>query len=43
MQEYKIGNALVRIFGDCNKENLRAASERFMKKALKQKKEKKHA
>ena len=38
--EFKIGNALVRIHGNCNEENLKAASQRFMKKVLKQKKEK---
>ena len=41
MAEFKIGNALVRIHGTCPKETLKDASERFMKKALKQKKEKK--
>lgn len=40
MAEFKIGNALVRIHGNCDKENLKASTERFMKKVLKQKKEK---
>lgn len=40
MAEYIIGSAIVRIHGTCPKENLKAASECFMKKALKQKKEK---
>lgn len=40
MTEFKIGNALVRIHGTCNQDNLKAASEKFLKKALKQKKEK---
>lgn len=38
--EFKIGCAIVRIHGECTKENLKSASERFLKKALKQKKEK---
>lgn len=40
MEEFKIGNALVRIHGDCSKENIEAASKCFLKKVIKQKKEK---
>lgn len=40
MEEFKIKNATVRIHGDCPKENIEAASKRFLKKAIKQKKEK---
>ena len=41
--EFKIGNALVKIHGNCDKNNLKIASERFLKKVIKQKKEKKNA
>ena len=34
MTEYKIGNATVRIHGTVDLENLKTATERFMKKAL---------
>ena len=40
MTEIKIGCAIVRIHGNCSKETLKAASECFMKKAIKQQKEK---
>ena len=38
MQEYKFGNAIVRIHGTVDLENLKAATERFMKRALIEKK-----
>lgn len=41
MQEFKIGVAIVRIHGNCSQDTIRSASVRFMKKAIKQKKEKK--
>ena len=40
MTEYKLSYATVRIHGDCNMENIEAASKRFLKQVIKQKKEK---
>jgi hypothetical protein len=40
MTEYKIGNATVRIHGSMNQDTVRAATERFVKKAIQQKKKK---
>jgi hypothetical protein len=40
MTEFKFSGATVRIHGNCSKETLKAASECFMKKAIKQQKEK---
>ena len=34
MTEYKIGNATVRIHGTVDREGLKTATERFMKKVL---------
>lgn len=33
MQEYRIGNATVRIHGNCDPERLKAATARFLKQA----------
>lgn len=40
MTEYKINNATVRIHGEADKENIKAATERFLKQIEKKKKEK---
>lgn len=40
MTEYKIGNALVRIHGTADQNNVKAATERFIKRAIQQKKKK---
>lgn len=40
MQEYKINNATVRIHGEADKEKIKAATERFLKRIEKKKKEK---
>lgn len=40
MKEYKIGNAKVRMHGEPNKENIKDATEKFMKKVLRKRKEK---
>ena len=41
MTEYKTEKAIVRIHGEPNTENVKAASETFLKKAEKQRREKK--
>lgn len=38
MTEYKIGNAIVRIHGEADKEKIKAATERFLKQIEKKKK-----
>ena len=38
MTEYKLGYATVRIHGNVNRDNVKAATERFVKKAMMQKK-----
>ena len=43
MKQYKVGNAIVRIHGSAEPEQLKAASEKFMKKVMKCKKEKRKA
>ena len=40
MTEYKIGNAIVRIHGEADKEKIKSATERFLKQVEKKKKEK---
>lgn len=40
MTEYKIGNAIVRIHGEADVEKIKAATERFLKRVEKKKKEK---
>ena len=40
MTEYRIGNAIVRIHGEPDQENLKAATEKFMKKVHKARKQK---
>ena len=40
MHEVKVGCAVVRIHGSVNQDNVKAATEKFMKKVLKCKKEK---
>lgn len=40
MHEVKVGCAVVRIHGSVNQDNMKAATEKFMKKVLKCKKEK---
>lgn len=39
MKEYKIGNARVRMYGEPDKERIKAATEKFIKKVLKTEKE----
>ena len=43
MQEVKVGCAVVRLHGSVNQDNLKAATEKFMKKVLKCKREKEKA
>lgn len=38
MEEYKIGRAIVRVHGTADPDRLRAATEKFLKKATAQKK-----
>ena len=40
MTEYRIGNAVVRIHGEVDHDNLKAATEKFMKKVHKARKQK---
>lgn len=40
MTEYKIGNAVVRIHGEADQEKLKTATEKFMKKVHKIRKQK---
>lgn len=41
MTEYKIGCAIVRIHGSCDQDNLKAATEEFVKKVERKKKNEK--
>lgn len=41
MTEYKFGKATVRIHGNCDHDNLKAASENFMKKVERKRKDEK--
>lgn len=36
MKEYKIGNAIVRVRGEVDKDNIKKATEDFMRKVIKQ-------
>ena len=39
--EYKFGNAIVRIYGECDREKLKRATADFLKKAEQQRRKKK--
>lgn len=41
VKEYKFNNATVRIYGSCDQDNLKAATEAFMKKVERKKKNEK--